>query len=797
MSSAFSRKIRGDLRSLSGRLALLSFAVGIGVLVLSTISGTASTLLHEMARSYEDTFPATATLELENPVEAGWVEALRGKTGILDARAGDSFMVRFLDGNDQWQPMVLFVVPDLAANRIAVVKPQAGSLWPPRKGNLALERTAFTTFNVKRGEPIRLRLGDGSERTGLLDAEVHDPGVAPAYQERTAYAYIDAETARGWDLEPFHQVKVRFDQSLSWQEARLAALALAGDLKTQGLAVHGIQVPPVHRHPHQGILMTLLVILGAFGVLTVVLCSLLVANTVAALIAKEKRWMGVMRTLGASSNRILILTLAPVLFLGLAAVFWSVPTGILASSSLSSTIADLLNFAVRDTAVEWWAWTAAIAVGLLAPLAISFFPARAALRITILEALSDVGTEERRFSEKQGPLGRAFMRLSPVLALAWRNALRKKRRFALSLLLLSLGGGLFITAFNLGASWKSVLAESFAARKLDFQIRLVGGVENASLAELRQAVTEIEKAEIWDSVSAAVPGSGEFAVEATYPDEAHGSFRAFAVEKGTRMVDFPLIAGRWVAAKGEVVLNQSAALRFPGIRIGDSCRISLAGSIRSFTLVGIVRELGQAAAYLDRSELAFLSDAEDFRGELLIALSPRADKDIAKKKIETSLAALALPVEVLIDNREFVIAGGEHFELLIGIILMLGLVTGIVGWLGIASILALAVTERRREFGIIRTIGGTPASLRFAVTAEAAMMTVLGTLTAVVLSLPIALGLGAFLGNLAARMPLPLIVDVPMAFLWLGLSLPAGIVASLGAGFRASRISIRETLHYV
>jgi putative ABC transport system permease protein len=389
------------------------------------------------------------------------------------------------------------------------------------------------------------------------------------------------------------------------------------------------------------------------------------------------------------------------------------------------------------------------------------------------------------------------MRLNPVLALAWRNALRKKRRLALSLLLLAIGGGLFITAFNLGASWKSVLAESFAARKLDFQIRLVGGVETASLEALRKTVGEIETAEIWDSVPAAVPLNGKVAVEATYPDEAHGSFRAFAVEKGTRMVDFPLIAGRWGAGKGEVVLNQSAALRFPGIRVGDSCLLSLAGSIRSFTLVGIVRELGQAAAYLERSELASLSDKEDFRGELLIALSPEADKNIAKKKIEASLVSLALPVEVLIDNREFVIAGGQHFDLLIGIILMLGLVTGMVGWLGIASILALAVTERRREFGIIRTIGGTPRSLLFAVTAEAAMMTVLGTITAVLLSLPIAIGLGAFLGNLSARMPLPLVVDVPMALLWLALSLPAGIAASLGAGFRASRISIRETLHYV
>ncbi len=796
MTSAFFRKMRGDLASLSGRLALLSFAVGIGVLALSAIAGTASTLLREMERSYEDTFPATATLEFERPVDAAWAEGLRGSRGIVDARAGGTFQVRFLDGDGRWQPLVLFVVPDLAANRIAVVTPEAGTVWPPRPGNLALERTAVSTFKLRPGEAVSLRLSDGSERSSRLESVVHDPGVAPAYQERTAYAYVDAETAAGWGLEPFNQLKVRFDQSLSWAASRKAALGLAEELAAAGWRTHDIQVPPVHRHPHQGILMALLAVLAAFGVLTIVLCSLLVANTVAALMAKEKRWIGVMRTLGASSPRILVLTLAPVVVLALAAVSWSVPTGLLVSRTLSATIADLLNISLRNPAVEWWAVLVPLAAGLFAPIAISAVPARAAQRVTILQALSDVGTEAQRFSAPRSPWARAVLRLSPALGLAWRNALRKKRRLALSLLLLGIGGGLFITAFNLGASWRAVLAESFAARGMDFQVRLIAEAPDGFIDDLRQRVEEIEAAEFWESVSAATVGSGEIPVEATYPDEAHGSFRAFAVEAPTSMVDFPLIEGRWPARPGEIVLNQSAALRFPDAAVGDRVSVLLAGVERRFTLVGVVRELGQAAAYLERSALRGLEDRSEFRRELLVSLSPGADPDRAERKLEAALAELHLPVEVLIDNREFVLAGGEHFELLIGVILALGLVTGIVGWLGIASLLALAVTERRREFGIIRTIGGTPTGLLAAIMAEAATMTVLGTLTAVLLSLPIAVGLGAYLGNLSARMPLPLVVDVPMAALWLALSLPAGILASLGAGFRASRIVIRETLHY-
>jgi putative ABC transport system permease protein len=798
--SAFFSKMRGDLKSMSGRLVLLGLAVGIGVFVLAGIAGSASTLIREMQRSYEDTAPATATLELKGSVDPSWASSLAPAMGMLDARAGGSYQVRFLDGNDQWQPMILFIVPDLQNNKIARVFPKAETQWPPRVGNLALERTAFSTFNLKPDRAIHIRLANGSEHVCLPESVVHDPGVAPAYQERTAYAYIEAATARAWGLEPFNQVKVRFDQSMTWDEARRRALELSSDLGKQGFNVLDVQVPPVHRHPHQGILMTLLVILGAFGLLTILLCSLLVSNTVSAFIAKEKRWIGVMKTLGAPPGRITALTLAPVLLLGLGAVIWSVPLGLFVSKSVSSTIADLLNFSLRDASVQWWAWGVPVAAGLLAPLLIALFPAREAQRITILAALSDAGTEGERFPDKPGRWARFLVRSNPTIALAWRNIMRKKRRFALSLLLLGVGGGLFMTAFDLSASWKSLLAESFASRNMDYQIRLIGAPSDDALTRLRTTTPEIRKIEVWNSISVATTGDGGVPLESTYPDEAHGSFRAFGIAGGTSMVAFPQIAGQWSTKGEDAVLNQSAALRFPRIAIGDPFTLIAAGVPRTFRLAGIARELGQAAVYVDASqlaELAELAESAGYRNELLIGLDASMDKAAARKSIEAWLDRERIPVEVLIDNREFVLAGGEHFGLLIGIILALGAVTGCVGWIGIASILSLAVTERKREFGIMRTIGATPRSLLFGIMSEAALMTVLGSLTAVILSIPIALGLGAFLGNLSARMPLPLVVNLPMSLLWLAVSLPAGILASLGAGRRAATISIRETLNYL
>jgi putative ABC transport system permease protein len=796
MSGAFVGKIRGDLRSSAGRLFVLSLAVGIGVFVLAGIAGTSSTLIREIEASYEATNPATATIEFRGAADPALAESLAGEDGVIDARAGGTFTVRFADGRGRWQPMLIFVLPEFEPNRIAKIFPEAGTSWPPRVGDLALERTAYPTFDLKPDRPVRIRFPDGSERSALPASVIHDPGVAPAYQERTAYAYIDARTARAWGLEPFDQVKLRLDQSLTWDEARKRALELAASCERGGAKVADVQVPPPHRHPHQGILMTLLAILGAFGVLSILLCSLLVATTVSAMLAKERRWIGVMKTLGAEPARILALALAPVLALGLGAVAWAVPAGILASRGLAAMMSGLLNFSLRDPSAQWWAWALPIAAGLLVPLAVALAPARAALRDTILEAIADAGTDADRFSEARGPIARLLWKANPTLGMAWLNSMRRKKRFALSLLLLGVGGGLFITGFNLGSSWKGLLAESFAAKRMDYQARIVGNLDEKGARSLTAGLGGLRAAETWRSMPAATAGTAGIPLEATYPDEAHGSLRIFGLPCATSMLAFPMISGRWSTEDGEAVMNQSAALRFPGIKVGESFTLIVGGETSSLRLAGIARELGQAAVYADVRRLDAFSGTGAFRSELLVSLEDAADKEGARKELEARLAESRLPVEVLIDGREFAMAGSEHFGILIGIIIALGAITGFVGWLGIASLLGLAVAERRREFGIIRSIGGTPGKLLAAVTAEAAAMTALGSLAAVALSIPLSLGLGAYIGGLAARMALPLYLDLPMALAWLGVSLPAGILASLGAGLRAARVTVRETLAY-
>lgn len=767
-----------------GRLVVLGFAVGVGVLVLTAITGTASSLFREMANSYEATLPATATLKASAPVPEAVAHRLIGGS-VIDASLADSVSARFLDGDGRWQPMVLFVVPDLTSSRIARVFPEPGTPWPPAVGALALERTAVTTFHLATDRGLEIRIGERQVVSGPLSV-VHDPSVAPASQERTAYAYVEEATARGWGLEPFHQVKVRLDQSLAWEGARAEAIRVGALLQDQGIVLTEIEVPPVHQHPHQGILMTLLFILGSFGALTVVLCSLLVSNVIAALIARERRWIGVMKTLGASSTHILVLFLSPVVFLGVLAVVWSVPLGLLLSGETTTAVGNLLNLRITDLSVGWWSWALPVFCGLALPLLMALGPVSRAMRLTILESLSDIGTGRQSFAPSR-TRGWVVTNIPPTLKMAWRNAWRKKGRLALSLLLLGIGGGLFLTAANLSLSWKNLIAESLEGRKMDVQIRVEGFHENWGLSS--QALGPGTTLETWASLPATVVGD-QVPVEATYPDEAHGSFRLYALPQDTAMIAYPLQRGRWLAGPGEVVLNQGALARFPGARPGSAVVITAGGQARTYTLVGVVQEVGQASAYVTPEPWPVTAD---YRTEILVKLGAENSAQ-AKARVEGWLADQNLVVDLVLDTAEYEIAGTEHFGLLITVILLMGLGTGFVGWLGIASILGLAVIERRREFGIVRSIGATPGDLKTSIVAEAVLMTALGTLASLAIAYPITAGLGAFLGGLSLRTAIPVSVDWPLAGLWLVVSITAGVLASLNAGSKASQITIRETL---
>ena len=97
----------------------------------------------------------------------------------------------------------------------------------------------------------------------------------------------------------------------------------------------------------------------------------------------------------------------------------------------------------------------------------------------------------------------------------------------------------------------------------------------------------------------------------------------------------------------------------------------------------------------------------------------------------------------------------------------------------------------------MQTIGATPNTVLRIVVSEGVFIGVLSWIAAVPLALPLSALVGTVTGNLAFRVPLPLVISPLAALLWLAIIIVGSTAASAFPAWRASRLTIRETLAYV
>jgi hypothetical protein len=142
----------------------------------------------------------------------------------------------------------------------------------------------------------------------------------------------------------------------------------------------------------------------------------------------------------------------------------------------------------------------------------------------------------------------------------------------------------------------------------------------------------------------------------------------------------------------------------------------------------------------------------------------------------------------------------QHMLMIYVFLIIVGVVLAAVGTLGLTTTTSLNIVDRRRELGVLRAIGATPAMVGGIVVLEALSVAVLAWMLGVMLAWPITAGLGRLMSELMAlvKMRGGLIVSLsPIGIAtWFGLSTTIAIVSSLVPAISASRRSIREAISY-
>lgn len=798
------KKLLGDIQAARGRVVMMTLAIAVSIFAVGTILSGYTILTREVSRNYLGTHPASAFIEMDR-VDDALVEAVRQQPGIAEAEAGSWLMARLETSPNEWMPMLLFVVRDFDAMRLSTFKSESGA-WPPPEQTILLEREALTLVEANVGDVLKVQTPNGTKQEIVISGTVHDPALAPAWQEQTAYGYISPATLAWFgESETLHILKV----AVAGQPDDVAAIDsvvsdLAVWLRGQGYTVEEIRIPPPGKHPHQSQMTSVLFTLLAFSLMALALSAILTAAMIGGLLAQQMRQIGIMKAIGARTRQIIGLYLVMIVVIGVAAVVIGVPPGIVAGRGFARVVAQLLNLTLYSEAVPAWVYAVQLLMGILVPLWVTSYPLLRAAQTTVRETLNDYGTSRETFGSRGLDSWLSQIRgVDNTLLLALRNTFRRRGRLLLTLGLLSAAGGMFLTAINVKTGWEQYLAEAASDRHYDLEMRLNSPHSEAQITSLIAGVSGVRQIESWSFVPVAVYRSNGLNIVRTYPDGGHGSFTLRSTPPATNLIDVPLLSGRWLQA-GEVeavVLNQNAKALFPQAEVGDAIQLAVEGNPVTLRLVGVVKQiLSPATAYVTPGGYETATGVSpQFTNAVRVVLDEHDESNIqtVTRDIEQKLAAENVSVKVVVTETMLEEATGGHVYVFIAALMLMSAVMAVVGALGLMSSMGTSVIERTREFGVMRTIGAKSATVLRNVISEGLFIGLMSWVFAIFVSIPISLGVGYLIGNMAFRSPLPLTVPFSGIALWFVMIVLGSMAASAYPARQASQLTIRETLAYI
>lgn len=789
----------GDLTSDYSKNFMLVLAVAIGVFGIGSILGGYSVIKREMTDNYMSTVPASATIEIEEGITEDLLDSVKQFPGIKEAERHATLVARMKVG-EKWYPLLLFIIDDFTDKRTNKVYHITGETEPPT-GTMLVERTAFVVMQAKEGDELIIKTPHGQPYKIKLSGTVHDPGLAPAWQEQSGYGYITLSTLQMLgETQGFDQLRILVSkQPDSRKHIIEKAQAVSEQLKLAGYNIHEIQVPPPGRHPHQSQMSAVMSIFIVFSFLILILGSILVATSMATLMVKQIRQIGVMKTIGANSSQITRLYLVMIVLLCIVALIIAIPLSRLAASGFYNQIAVLLNLEIRDASMPFWVPALQIGSGIIIPLIAAAFPVIRGSRISVKNALDNYGVAQGNMGNKSWAV--RFSQLdffSETFRLSIRNVFRQRSRLTMTLGLLAAGGAMFMTAMNVSKAWEENLKRIYTQRLYDLEVRLNSSVPTDSLLDKIMAIPGVSVAEGWSHSPTSISKDNAFEVTHTYPDKGHGSFTMQALPIPTKMLNLTVVEGRWLTNKesNDVVLNQAAR---GSLKIGERVSLSIDGKPSEWNVIGFTEDVGSpASAYVSLEVFSRRTNTVSQTKMLRISYADRSKENAVRKnrEVEGLLEKENISVSSTIPVWLLHNAVAAHMKVLVNSLLAMAILMALVGTLGLMSTMSMNILERTREIGIMRAIGATPKKISALIVWEGLLIGSMSIFIAFALSLILSTYMGRLIGNMAFRTPLSLTISGLALGIWILIIILGSCAATLYPARRANKITTREALAY-
>jgi len=792
-------KVFNDLWGDKTRTLLIVLSIAVGLFAVGTIVSSRTILSTEMDRSYAAINPSSGTVRTVQPFDEPFLRSVQAMRNVDEADARRVVNARIQIGPGEWLNLAIFAVEDYDHMRVNKIWAQEGA-WPPPEREILIERAALQVIRAEVGDVVLIETPDEKQRQMRIAGTVHDLAQMPAQMDNSPYGYISFDTLE-WFGEPYgfnelHVVATHRDDKVF---AQYVVNEVKDKAERSGLTIPMILTAEPGQIPLDDILQAVLLLMGTLGILALFLSTFLIINTVSALLAQQKRQIGVMKAIGARSGQIMGMYLGMVVFYGALALVIAVPLSIVGSRALSRFMAAQFNFDLAELHVPPQAIALQVVVGLLVPVLASLYPFVASLRVTAAEAMRTHQMGKGRFGG--GLIDRLlsganlwFARrvlLRPLL-LSLRNTFRSKGRLALTLITLTLASSIFVSVFNVRASLFRTIDDVLMMWNFDTLVTFARPYRVEEIEQQALYVPGVAQADVWIQVP----------VRRVRPDGSEsGMIYMFAPFADSELAHAPVIVqGRWLLPEDEnaVVVSTNMIQEEPDIRVGDEIVLKIQGRERSWRVVGVGMGFLVPMTYGNYPYVARITGRAGQADAALVATESHDEEAVnrATTALEAHFERNGLRVSqanpVAAERAEANVAYG----IVISLLLIMAILLAIVGGLGLMGAMSINVLERTREIGVLRAIGAPNRGVSQVFIREGVVIGLLSWLLGSVLAIPLSKALNDAAGMAMAGAPLTSTYSTAGVWLWLVVVVLLSGLASFIPARNASRLTVREVLAY-
>lgn len=790
------RKVVRDLWLNKTRTALVVLSIAVGVFAVGTILNSRTALSESVAQTYAATNPAHATILTLSPFDEDLLKTVRNMREIEAADARRSVTVRLQTGPNEWVNTQLVAIPDFNDMRVSIVKPESGA-WPPGKHEILVERSALRTIKANVGDTVTIKTPSGKIRQVKIAGLTHDMQGSLYVLGGLGYGHINMDMLE-WLEEPrgFNEMHIRVAGAYDPDRVRTITNKVQDKIEATGRTVLFTLTQNPDQPPIDYVIQAILAILGAVGLLSLILSGFLVVNTISAILTQQTTQIGVMKTFGARTGQIVSMYLVMVLAFGLLALLIALPLGAITAFYISQFLAGLLNFDIINFQIPRVALFVQVAIALIVPLVAGFFPILSGTRITVQEAISSRGLGKGQFGASRIDrwlTTRALLRwfTRPTL-ISLRNTFRRKKRLLLTLGTLVIGSAVFITLASLQSSLRGTMDTMLAYYGYDVAVQFSRPYRVKEVTRLLAQLPGVVDTE----------GLGFYTTRLVKPDGTNSAnIIMFAPRPDTQVINPTVIEGRWLQPgdANAVVLDTLSLRDDPTIQVGSEVILKIEGKERPFQVVGLTQAANVTPMAFVRYETLSRLLGQTGRADYVMVVTEQHDgayqtemSHIIEDKLTQAgfRVALVAPAELDKQNIENI------FYIVLALLVIVAIVLAAVGGLGLMGTMSINVLERTREIGVMRAVGAATRTILKIILFEGIFIGAISWLVGTLIALPLSKLISDAVGQLLFSAPLGYAFSLGGTLLWLIMIMVLGAVASLLPALNAARLTVREVLAY-